>query len=107
MCIIYAGIHSVVFDEQCQHIVAMCSLEGEMVPLRNLVRISSLVEVKLLFCIYGLLVACIRYSVFKIEHVALIFEFLLPNLRVLYTVLLVHLFVAVPEVFSFFLGVAK
>lgn len=41
-----AGIHSVVFDDQCQHIVAMCSLEGEIVPLRNLVRISSLVEVK-------------------------------------------------------------
>lgn len=84
MCIIYAGIHSVVFDEQCQHIVAMSSLEGEIVPLRNLVRISSLVEVKLLFCIYGLLVACICFSVFKMEH-----------------------FVAVPEVFSFFLGVAK
>uniref|UniRef100_A0A3Q1BV91 Cytoplasmic dynein 2 heavy chain 1 n=1 Tax=Amphiprion ocellaris TaxID=80972 RepID=A0A3Q1BV91_AMPOC len=41
---LFAGIHSVVFDEQCQHIVAMCSLEGEKVPLRNLVRISSLVE---------------------------------------------------------------
>uniref|UniRef100_A0A3Q3KJ04 Cytoplasmic dynein 2 heavy chain 1 n=1 Tax=Monopterus albus TaxID=43700 RepID=A0A3Q3KJ04_MONAL len=42
---LFAGIHSVVFDEQCQHIVAMCSLEGETVPLRNLIRISSLVEV--------------------------------------------------------------
>uniref|UniRef100_A0A3Q3WZD5 Cytoplasmic dynein 2 heavy chain 1 n=1 Tax=Mola mola TaxID=94237 RepID=A0A3Q3WZD5_MOLML len=42
---LFGGIHSVVFDEQCQHIVAMCSLEGEMVPLRNLVRVSSLVEV--------------------------------------------------------------
>lgn len=40
------GIHRVVFDEQNQHIVAMCSLEGETVPLRNLIRISSLVEVK-------------------------------------------------------------
>uniref|UniRef100_A0A7N6ADW8 Cytoplasmic dynein 2 heavy chain 1 n=1 Tax=Anabas testudineus TaxID=64144 RepID=A0A7N6ADW8_ANATE len=39
------GIHSVVFDDQCQHIVAMCSLEGEIVPLRNLIRISSNVEV--------------------------------------------------------------
>uniref|UniRef100_A0A8C4HEE2 Cytoplasmic dynein 2 heavy chain 1 n=1 Tax=Dicentrarchus labrax TaxID=13489 RepID=A0A8C4HEE2_DICLA len=45
ICIICAGIHSVMFDEQCQHIVAMCSLEGEIVPLRNLIRISSLVEV--------------------------------------------------------------
>ncbi|XP_024132434.1 cytoplasmic dynein 2 heavy chain 1 [Oryzias melastigma] len=42
---LFAGIHSVVFDEQCQHIVAMCSLEGEVVPLRTAVRISSLVEV--------------------------------------------------------------
>uniref|UniRef100_A0A7N9ATV1 Cytoplasmic dynein 2 heavy chain 1 n=1 Tax=Mastacembelus armatus TaxID=205130 RepID=A0A7N9ATV1_9TELE len=42
---LFAGIHGVVFDEQCQHIVAMCSLEGEIVPLRNLIRISSLVEV--------------------------------------------------------------
>ncbi|XP_026049501.1 cytoplasmic dynein 2 heavy chain 1 isoform X1 [Astatotilapia calliptera] len=42
---LFAGIHSVVFDEQCQHIVAMCSLEGEIVPLRNIVHIYSLVEV--------------------------------------------------------------
>ncbi|XP_056229968.1 cytoplasmic dynein 2 heavy chain 1 isoform X2 [Seriola aureovittata] len=41
---LFAGIHSVMFDEQCQYIVAMCSLEGEVVPLRNLIRISSLVE---------------------------------------------------------------
>ncbi|XP_041658498.1 cytoplasmic dynein 2 heavy chain 1 isoform X2 [Cheilinus undulatus] len=41
---LFAGIHSVVFDDQCQNIVAMCSLEGEVVPLRNLVHISSLVE---------------------------------------------------------------
>ncbi|XP_061923239.1 dynein cytoplasmic 2 heavy chain 1 isoform X1 [Entelurus aequoreus] len=42
---LFAGIHSVVFDDGCQQIVAMCSLEGEVVPLRNRVRISSLVEV--------------------------------------------------------------
>ncbi|XP_029374274.1 cytoplasmic dynein 2 heavy chain 1 isoform X3 [Echeneis naucrates] len=41
---LFAGIHSVAFDEQCQNIVAMCSLEGEIVPLRKPVRISSLVE---------------------------------------------------------------
>lgn len=34
-----------VFDEQCQHILAMCSLEGEIVPLKQPVHISSLVEV--------------------------------------------------------------
>lgn len=49
ICFVCAGIHSVVFDEECQHILAMCSLEGEIVPLRQSVRISSLVEVKLLF----------------------------------------------------------
>ncbi|KAM4566457.1 cytoplasmic dynein 2 heavy chain 1 isoform 3-T3 [Odontesthes bonariensis] len=42
---LFAGIHSVLFDEQCEHIVAMCSLAGEVVQLRNVVRISSLVEV--------------------------------------------------------------
>ncbi|XP_036005544.1 cytoplasmic dynein 2 heavy chain 1 isoform X1 [Fundulus heteroclitus] len=42
---LFAGIHSVVFDEPCQNIVAMCSLEGEVVELRNVVHISSLVEV--------------------------------------------------------------
>ncbi|KAF7666054.1 hypothetical protein LDENG_00118150 [Lucifuga dentata] len=42
---LFAGIHSVVFDEQYQHIVAMRSLEGETVPLRNLIRISDSVEV--------------------------------------------------------------
>ncbi|XP_077466766.1 cytoplasmic dynein 2 heavy chain 1 isoform X1 [Stigmatopora argus] len=41
---LFAGIHSVVFDEHCQCIVAMCSLDGEIVPLRNTVHISSLVE---------------------------------------------------------------
>lgn len=53
ICVICAGIHSVVFDEQCQHILAMCSLEGEIVPLRQSVHISSLVEVKLLFCMHS------------------------------------------------------
>ncbi|XP_054598719.1 cytoplasmic dynein 2 heavy chain 1 isoform X1 [Nothobranchius furzeri] len=41
---LFAGIHSVMFDEQCQNIVAMCSLEGEVVQLRNVVHTSSLVE---------------------------------------------------------------
>ncbi|XP_028320044.1 cytoplasmic dynein 2 heavy chain 1 isoform X2 [Gouania willdenowi] len=41
---LFAGIHSVVFDGESQHIVAMRSLDGEVVPLRNVVRISSLVE---------------------------------------------------------------
>lgn len=45
-CTVCVGIHSVVFDEPCRSIVAMCSLEGETVPLRNHVHISSNVEVK-------------------------------------------------------------
>ncbi|KAM3875467.1 cytoplasmic dynein 2 heavy chain 1 [Diretmus argenteus] len=42
---LFAGINSVEFDEQCQYIVAMCSLEGEVVPLRNHIHISNHVEV--------------------------------------------------------------
>ncbi|XP_062329494.1 dynein cytoplasmic 2 heavy chain 1 [Osmerus eperlanus] len=42
---LFAGINCVEFDEQGQHMVAMRSLEGEVVPLRNLIRISSHVEV--------------------------------------------------------------
>ncbi|CAB1349241.1 unnamed protein product [Coregonus sp. 'balchen'] len=42
---LFAGINSVDFDGDCQHIVAMRSLEGEVVPLRNLIRISNSVEV--------------------------------------------------------------
>lgn len=78
MCI-SAGIHSVMFDEQCQHIVAMCSLEGEIVPFRNPVRISSHVEVKLVFfclkfeILHGFGV-CLLYSVFQIVHIATMFE---------------------------------
>ncbi|XP_058489722.1 dynein cytoplasmic 2 heavy chain 1 isoform X1 [Solea solea] len=41
---LFAGIHSVEFDEQCQNIIAMCSLEGETVSLRNCIFISSHVE---------------------------------------------------------------
>uniref|UniRef100_A0A4W5JP42 Dynein cytoplasmic 2 heavy chain 1 n=1 Tax=Hucho hucho TaxID=62062 RepID=A0A4W5JP42_9TELE len=39
------GIDSVDFDRDCLHIVAMRSLEGEVVALRNLIRISNSVEV--------------------------------------------------------------
>lgn len=49
VCVICAGIHTVVFDEQCQHILAMCSLEGEIIPLKQSILISSLVEVTLMF----------------------------------------------------------
>ncbi|KAJ7995299.1 hypothetical protein DPEC_G00243100 [Dallia pectoralis] len=42
---LFAGINSVDFDGDFQHIVAMRSLEGEVVPLRNLIRISNSVEV--------------------------------------------------------------
>ena len=40
------GISSVDFDADFQHITAMRSLEGEVVPLRNLIRISNDVEVR-------------------------------------------------------------
>ena len=41
---LFAGIHSVDFDENNKHIVSMNSLEGERVALRNKVRISNQVE---------------------------------------------------------------
>uniref|UniRef100_A0A8C9S5I7 Cytoplasmic dynein 2 heavy chain 1 n=1 Tax=Scleropages formosus TaxID=113540 RepID=A0A8C9S5I7_SCLFO len=42
---LFAGINAVDFDDRYEHITAMRSLEGEEVPLRNMVRISSAVEV--------------------------------------------------------------
>ena len=41
----FAGIHSVQFDEGCKHITAMRSLDGELVPLTRSVRIQPEVEV--------------------------------------------------------------
>ena len=42
---LFAGIHSVDFDEGCDHIVAMKSLDGEVVALRKKVQIMPEVEV--------------------------------------------------------------
>jgi dynein heavy chain 2 len=42
---LFAGIHSVDFDEGCAHIIAMKSLDGEVVPLKNKVQIVEMVEV--------------------------------------------------------------
>ncbi|KAH3831149.1 hypothetical protein DPMN_104411, partial [Dreissena polymorpha] len=41
---LFAGIHSVQFDENCQHIMAMRSLQGEVVPLKKKVKIVPEVE---------------------------------------------------------------
>ncbi|MXQ96699.1 hypothetical protein E5288_WYG013272 [Bos mutus] len=41
---LFAGIHSVCFDEELKHITAMKSLEGEVVPFKNKVLLSSNVE---------------------------------------------------------------
>ncbi|XP_043928516.1 cytoplasmic dynein 2 heavy chain 1 isoform X1 [Protopterus annectens] len=42
---LFAGISSVDFDEDQQHIIAMKSVEGEVVPLKSKIRISNDVEV--------------------------------------------------------------
>ncbi|XP_035389840.1 cytoplasmic dynein 2 heavy chain 1 isoform X3 [Electrophorus electricus] len=42
---LFAGIHSVDFDLSCSRIIAMRSLEGEVVPLRNTITINNDVEV--------------------------------------------------------------
>ena len=41
---LFAGIHSVQFDEANQHILAMRSLDGELVPLTKKIRITTSVE---------------------------------------------------------------
>ncbi|XP_046395709.1 cytoplasmic dynein 2 heavy chain 1 [Ischnura elegans] len=41
---LFAGIHSVVFDESGNHIVAMKSQEGEIVQLKNHVKVSGQIE---------------------------------------------------------------
>ena len=42
---LFAGIHTVQFSEEEREIVAMRSLDGELVPLKNHVPISTDVEV--------------------------------------------------------------
>ena len=42
---LFAGIHQVKFDEKNEFILAMRSLEGEVVPLVNKVKINHQVEV--------------------------------------------------------------
>lgn len=43
---LFAGIHSVQFDDSSEHILAMHSLDGEVVPLRRKVLIQPEVEVR-------------------------------------------------------------
>ncbi|KAM8977653.1 cytoplasmic dynein 2 heavy chain 1 [Pelodytes ibericus] len=42
---LFAGVNSVTFDDDCKNIIAMKSIEGEVVPLKNKVLVSSEVEV--------------------------------------------------------------
>ena len=42
---LFAGIHSVQFDEGTAHIIAMKSVDGEVVPLKHKVQIQPEVEV--------------------------------------------------------------
>lgn len=44
-CFYNVGINSVCFDNESRHIIAMKSLEGEVVPLKNKVLLSNNVEV--------------------------------------------------------------
>ena len=55
---LFAGIHSVQFDQDCSHITAMKSLEGEVVPLKEPIAISTDVEV----CAFNILAfSCYTY----------------------------------------------
>ncbi|XP_069495113.1 cytoplasmic dynein 2 heavy chain 1 isoform X2 [Ambystoma mexicanum] len=42
---LFAGVHSVTFDQDFKHIIAMKSLEGEVVTLKNKILVSNDVEV--------------------------------------------------------------
>ena len=42
---LFAGIHSVNFDADSKHIIAMKSLQGEVVPLKRKIQIVPEVEV--------------------------------------------------------------
>lgn len=46
---LFAGIYNVDFDESCTRIMAMKSLEGEVVPLKSPVKINPRVEVRLTY----------------------------------------------------------
>ena len=48
----FAGIHSVEFNDNCQQILAMKSLDGEVVYLSKPVTVSTEVEVCLCVCVY-------------------------------------------------------
>ena len=50
---LFAGIHSVEFDDEQGRILAMKSLEGEVVPLKKPVNISNDVEVSVLLVSEG------------------------------------------------------
>ena len=46
---LFAGIHTVLFDDDNQHILAMKSVDGEVVWLKTPVKIQAEVEVKKIF----------------------------------------------------------
>jgi dynein heavy chain 2 len=55
---LFAGIRSVQFDENSHHIVAMKSLDGEVVPLLRKVKILPEVEVR----------QCVIHKILKMEY---------------------------------------
>ena len=52
---LFAGIHSVKFDDKNEYIVAIKSLEGEIVPLANKIKTSHQVEVSSSFKLFILI----------------------------------------------------
>jgi len=58
---LFAGIHSVEFDSGQMTIVAMKSLDGEVVPLINQVKVTAQVEVSLVWFKTDLVVSYIVY----------------------------------------------
>lgn len=66
---LFSGIHSVKMNKELQHIDAMCSLQGEVVPLSKPVNVNCPVEVKQ---IIGILMLGIYVSVSIINITGLV-----------------------------------
>lgn len=69
---LFAGIHSVEFDEEQGHILAMRSLEGEVVELKKPVPISNDVEVYMCMCVIYERV-CVRVSLCVCVYICVIY----------------------------------
>ena len=67
---LFAGIHSVQFDDGNQHITTMNSVDGEQVKLKTPVKIQPEVEVKNFTGPEQKLVICLLFSSIMVQNVS-------------------------------------